>query len=891
MNLWVRLSAWLHRRLARAFPHEFQVLYGNDLEQVGDDAVPYIWSQYGILGLLQLIASAAVSLVVEYVVEFSQDLRYAVRRLLAAPGFLTIGVLSLALSIGVSSLFLLQVAAMTKPAPGVGGPQALVAPENLVSYPYFEAYRAEEGFFSATAAFLGPTPFTVGVGNAEAKNARVFGHVVSLDYFSKLRVTPSAGRFFDHNADGPDSQPTVVVSDRFWRTRLDANPDAIGSTLRINGSSLTVIGIGPAGFEGAFPFSLAQLFIPISVGPAIVPELGRDLLHDPDATRFRALLRLADGVTAPRAQAALQVITKNLDEQKAEADRPREERTLNLMNAGITVPLPRQMRKLLWGLNGLMMAMILGIACANLAVLVLARGDERSKEIAIRLSVGASRYRIVRQLLTESLVLSMIGGLAVLIVVRLLVSATRSLQPSSEMAQEVAGYQFDWTTALIVLSVAVLAGLSFGLVPALSSTRGDLAAALKQGVANRLRGYRRFGLRNQLIVFQAAGSLMLLLVTGFVVVGYQQVYRVDPCFDTDELYVFALDPARDGYSVDQSARLLEELPSRLNQRPEVVSVALSLDVPFSQPVVVPNNHVTVREDSGENVLHDVFRQRIGEGYFSVLAVPLIHGREFDVRDQLLDEALDTPVVLNQTAAELLFSGEDPIGQSFSEDDRTHVVIGIAKDLKSGLMMATPTPTVFAPLTPKDFHSGAAGGATVILRGLAGASATEAAAAEIEAFDAGLSVFDVRTFDHDVDQFNTLIKYSSMMNGGIAVFGTILSVIGLFAVTLHAVARRRKEIGIRLALGARRDQILRLVAREGIGLVLVGGTIGFAGAYAMARAFSSVVSRLAEIFAVGAGDPLFVVGVPLAWAALALVACYLPARRAMSIDRAAKLKAE
>lgn len=891
MSRWLRLGMWLHRRLARAFPHEFQVVFGNDLEQMGDDAAPYIWKRYGIWGLTRFVASVAAGLAVEYGSEFRQDVRYAVRRLRESPGFTAMAVLSLALSIGMSSLFLLQMADMTRTAPEVRDPHALVAPENLVAYPYFEAYGDQDELFTASAAFLGPTPFNVGFGSNEAKSERVFGHLVTLDYFSTLGVTPAAGRFFDSNVDGPGARPTVVVTHRFWRTRLDARTDVIGSTLRVNGRELTVIGVGPGQFEGAFPRSPAELFVPLSVGSAVVPELRGDLLRDPEATLFRALFRLADDVATSQVEAALQVVTKNLDEQKPESERPREETPITLMDAGIGMPLPRQMRKLLWGVNGFVMTLILGIACAHLAVLLLARGDERRKEIAIRLSVGASRFRLMRQLLTESLVLSVAGGVAGLALVRWLIYVTSTMQLSSGMAPPPPADHFDGTTVLVVLSVAMLAGLAFGLVPALSSTRGELPGALKEGARDRLGGYRKFGLRNQLIVFQAAGSLMLLLITGFVVVGYQQVYRVDPGFDTEDLYLLALDPARDGYSTQESGQLLERLPEQLGQRPEIVSAALSFDFPFSQPLVNRSHRVSVLDDSGENVINTVARQRIGEGYFSVLGVPLVRGREFAARDRVVGDNRETPAVLNQAAAQLLFAGDDPLGQAVRAEDQSYIVVGIVTDLRSGLMMATPAPTIFVSVTPEDLSGSSVGGATVILRSLAGASAAEVTTTEIAAFDPELSVFNLRKFDHDSDQFNEMMRLSSFVNGGVGVFGTILSVIGLFAVTLHAVARRRKEVGIRVALGARRDQVMRLVLKEGLVLVVVGGTIGFAGAYSMARAFSSAVSRVGELFAVGADDPFFVVGVPLVWAAVALFACYLPARRAMSIDPAATLKAE
>jgi ABC-type antimicrobial peptide transport system permease subunit len=318
--------------------------------------------------------------------------------------------------------------------------------------------------------------------------------------------------------------------------------------------------------------------------------------------------------------------------------------------------------------------------------------------------------------------------------------------------------------------------------------------------------------------------------------------------------------------------------------------ALSLDLPFSQMVVVPNRQVAVVDDEGEQEINAVARQRIGAGYFATLGVPLVQGREFREQDQWEASAdRETPIVLNQTAAQRLFGVQNPLGRRVREDERTYAVVGVVKDLKSGLMMAAPAPTLFLPVTVEDISEGAA--VTVLLRTLPGAAILSAVETEMAAFSPGLTPFNARTFQRDGDQFNELIEWSSMINGGIGVFGMLLSAIGLFSVTIHAVARRRKEIGVRVALGARKGQVLRLVLREGGLLIAVGGVVGFGGAYALSRVFSAATSRLAEIFAIGTEDPLFTVAAPLAWAALALLACYLPARKALSIDPVSTLKAE
>jgi predicted permease len=889
MNPWVRFSHWLHRRLARAFPHEFQLLHGDELEQMGDDAIPFVWRQFGPFGLLRILGAAAVGLISEYVVELKQDLRYSARRLMASRGFAAIGILSLALSIGMASLFILQMVDMNRPAPGIEDPDRMLATESLVAYRYFEGYREEREAFQSAGAFLGPTAFTVRSGAFdESSSERVNGHLVSLDYFSTLGVTSAQGRLLGEQ-DAPGSPPSVVISDVFWRNRLGGDPKAVGSMLRVNGGAATIVGIMPPGFRGAFPQSPADIFVPVTIDPSRAPELRNNLLDDLNAARFRVVLRLKEGVTRTQGEAAIQVITRNLDQLRPESERPREERTVALLSGGIRLPLSAETRRILWGSNGLIFTMILGMACTNLAVLLLARSSERRKEVAIRLSSGASRFRLFRQMLTESVLLALAGGVAGLFVVYSMIKLTGSLRFPSSAGPEPIMSSLDGFAAALVLAVSVATGVAFGMVPALSAVRGEFFSALKGDSQAQLRNYSRFGIRNQFMLFQVSSSLMLMLITGFVVVGYQQSFQVDAGFSTEDLYLVDLDPARDGYTLEQTADLLEQLDQRVESLTEISASAVSLDLPFSQMVVIPNRHVSVDDSEDKESIKDVARQRIGPGYFAALGVPLVQGREFGEQDRREASAdRETPIVLNQTAAQRLFGAQQPLGQRVREDDRTYAVVGVVKDLKSGLMMATPAPTMFVPVTAEDISRGAI--VTVLVRGLPGAAVLSVVDTELTAFS-GLTPFNARTFERDGDQFNDLIEWSSLMNGGIGAFGMLLSVIGLFSVTIHAVARRRKEIGVRVALGARRDQILRLVLREGGGLIAIGGIFGFAGAYALSQAFSAVASRLADIFAIGTGDPLFTIAAPLAWGALAFIACYLPARRALSIDPASTLKAE
>ena len=535
-----------------------------------------------------------------------------------------------------------------------------------------------------------------------------------------------------------------------------------------------------------------------------------------------------------------------------------------------------------------LLGLVLSLACTNLANLLLARSSERRQEIAIRLSVGASRFRLVRQLLTESLILSLAGGVSGSILVYWLMFAPPvgkfiSSTPDLDLRP-------DLTVFLVALAISVIAAVGFGLAPALATTRTDVAATLKQGAMTPLRGYRRFGLRNLLMVYQVAASLTLLLITGYIVFGYGKAARIDPGFDTSNLTLYQLDPAHDGYSQTQIAALYENLPDRLSKLTAVRAVTLADAAPFGElAAIAPNTHFSAPGPRGD-ILRDAIRQRIGANYFATLGVPLIRGRDLNESDQKLASGA-IPVLLNQTAAHELFGEEGPLGRTLRDDQHTYTVIGVTRDIKSAFMMAKPVPAVFVPLTAQSLGVDPAWqGATVIVRGTGGNTVADVSNA-IASLDPHLWVFNVGSMNERLDQFNTIVRFASAMYGGIGIFGLILASIGLAGVTAYAVARRRKEIGIRMALGARSSQVLRLVMKEGAVMVAIGSALGFAGAVLVSRVLSSITFQLSQLFDKGTRDPRLLIGAPLLLASLAMLACYLPARRSARIDPLTALRDE
>jgi len=413
--------AWrIYRRLAQAFPHEFKLAYGTEVMQLGEDVVEEIAKRRGAAGLVRLIADIAIRVPLEYLSEMRGDMRYAVRGLIKSPGFALVGIISMGLGIGLTTnVYSSKWAALFRDMPAAANAKDLVMAQESAdgdlapaSYYYIEQYREQKSLFAGVAAFKIGVPFNVTLqAEASAKPERLFGQIVSADYFSVLGVQAQQGRLFSPALDKPGDAPVVVVSDRFWRNRLDSSPAAVGAMLRLNGQMATVVGITPRDFNGALGIYPAELFVPITVPAALAPELANDILHQRHAKEFLAMVRLAPGVTIESAEAGLDAITWRLDEEDSLSPaRTDKGRHVTLLRAGTSVPMPRKLKPALMGFFIALMGLVIGLACMNLANMQMARAANRRKELAIRLSVGASRFRIIRQMMSEGVLLSILGG-------------------------------------------------------------------------------------------------------------------------------------------------------------------------------------------------------------------------------------------------------------------------------------------------------------------------------------------------------------------------------------------------------------------------------------------------------------------------------------------------
>lgn len=893
--------AWrIYRRLAQAFPHEFKVAYGPEVMQLGEDVVEEIAKRHGAAGLVRLIADIAIRVPVEYLSEMRGDMRHAWRALVKSPGFALVGIISMGIGIGLTTyVYSSKWELIFHKLPTANAEHLVMFQQSTadelapVSYYYIERYREQKSLFDGVAAVQTGIPFNVTFqGDLNAKPQRVFGQLVSTDYFSVLGVQPQLGRVLSAALDKPGDAPVVVISDRFWRNRLNSSPNAVGQTLRLNGQLATIVGITPKDFHGVLAINPSELFVPLTVPAALAPELANDVLHQRNAKDFLAILCLAPGVTMESAEAGLDAITRRLDGQDTHSLPLTDKgRRITLLPAGTSVPVPRKIKPVLIGFFVALMGLVIALACLNLANMLMARGANRRKELAIRLSVGASRFRLVRQMISEGLLLSLLGGVAGFALAHGLKVLNAHFTPPTTPPIEF-NSSLDWSATVFAFGVAIVCGIAFSLPPALQATKADLTPALKEGSALRLPGYRRFGLRNLLMVIQVAASLTLLLMTGFLVMGINKKSSLETRFDPRTMVLLSLDPVRDGYTPEKTQALFEKLPEQLKTAETADSVALAAQPPFSGETE-PTQLTAEGSPESLKVLQSVAEETIGAGYFAALNEPVLAGREFEERDQRsqadASESFVLPAVLNESAGRKLFGNQNTIGKRVRDDQRSYEVVGVVHDMADieGFTQAI----IYLPLTPRNFARPPAGGLTILVRSHAGADALGAVHKEIALLDPNLNIFDAQTLGDYLDRSRAALRFSVQTYGGIGLFGLVLAAIGLAGVTAYSVAQRRKEIAIRTAVGASKAQVLGLVLREGTALITVGTVLGFLGAVGLAKVLSALTSIFSDALRVGTDDPRLLVGAPLLLGTLALFACYVPARKAAQIDPLKALREE
>ena len=812
-----------------------------------------------------------------------KDIQYALRTMRKSPGFTAIVALSLGLGIGANTaIFTLVNAVFLKPIP-VEDPSHVVSvfttdPKNPgflpLSYFNYLDYRDKNTVFSGLAASTG-VPIAL---RTDAEPQQIFGELASGNFFDVLGAKPVLGRAFRPEEDGaPGAHPVAVLSYAFWTRQYGGNRNILGQTIVLNGYPYVVIGVAPPNFQGLNAIAGPSLWAPIAMHSQLEPLdaffVGR---------RFLALTvagRLKPGVSETQARAELQTIASQLEHEYPNDNRNRGIKTLSLA-ASIVNPNARDNLVSASQLLMTVVGLVLLIACANIANLLLVRSASRRKEIAIRLSVGASNHRLMQQLLTESILLSLLGGAAGLVIAAWGKTVLWSFRPPF-LNQGDLDLALDSHVLLFTLGLSILTGVLFGVAPALQSLRPDLAVELKERGAQAARGSNWFNLRNALVVSQVAFSLIALIGAGLFLRSMRQAEAADPGFASEKIGTLNVNPGGQGYKPERAQLYYRQVVERLRATPGIASASITTGVPlgpngfFSRSVFLEGQDAA---PGNRGVL--VLSNSIGPDYFDTMRIPMVRGRGFLETDGPDSRSV---AIVNETMAKKFWQGQDPIGQRFHffGDQSLTEVVGIAQDNKYQTISEDPTAAVFTPELQTYSPN-----VSVVFRATGDPAALLGTTRkQIQAIDPDLLITNVNTMSQLIGQSLWPQRMGASL---LAVFGFLalaLSAVGMYGVMGYSVAQRTSEIGIRMALGARRADVFRLVIGQGLALVAIGVVLGLTAAYALAR----VVAGL--LFGVRPSDLTTFAVTSLILIIVAILASFIPARRATAIDPLIALRAE
>ena len=805
------------------------------------------------------------------------DLRYAARLLGRAPGATAAIVISLALGIGANTtLFTWLSAVMLEPFPGVADPQRLVAlhptdpNEGYTSFSYldYRDCRDNAQALSGVIAFDDQAFSLAADGQAE----RVWGLLVSGNYFDVVGVKPALGRTFRADEDlAPGRDAVVVLSHNLWQRRFAGDPGVVGRTVHINTRSFTVIGVTPPDFRGTWLGLAYDAYVPLAMQAQVMAS--GDRLSERGDRWLRAMGRLAPGVSRGQAQAELSTIAARLAREYHTEGAPREVAVFPVWNS------PQGGGRLLTPVLLVLFvvsALVLLIACANVANLMLARATARGREVAVRVSLGASRGRLVRQLLTESVLLALLGGGAGVLVALWCSPLLRAFVPPTDFPIDLA-VRLDGRALLFTVALSLVTGLLFGLAPALHASRPALASVLRDE-AGSVAG-RRGRLRHGLVVAQVALSMVLLVGAGLFLRSLRQAQAFDPGFRPDGVLLASFDLFAAGYDEARGVAFQERLLERVGALPGVTAVTTARRIPLSFGGSSSINGLRIdgyTPPPNEQVWSYV--NLVGPDYFRTLGVPLVRGRDVARQDA---PGAPLTVVINETMARRYWPGRDALGGRITFDDEVHTVVGVARDFTFRRLGEPPAPYMFVPIA-QDFP----GGAVLHLR-VAGDPLDLAPALQevVRSMDAALPLFGVRTLEQTATAATFQHRLAGTLLGAFGALALVLATVGLGGVLAYMVGQRTREIGVRMALGGDRGSVFRLILRRGLGLTALGMALGLGAALLAMRP----LGRL--LFGVSPGDPLTLAGVALLLGSAAFLACFFPARRAMRVDPLAALRHE
>jgi predicted permease len=817
------------------------------------------------------------------------DLRFAVRTLAKSPGFALVAILSLALGIGANTAMFSYVdGVLLRPLPVPESGRIVevnsTAPDSRlgrVSYADYVDLRDRTKSLEMLSCY---ELFPAGIAARANQVPRYsLNAAVSANFFSGLRILPALGRAFRPDEDTVDGRDAVaVISYGMWDREFARDGSVLGRQVRVNGAEFTVIGVAPENFIGPETYISPDIYIPMHAYAKAVPGTAADYLTSRKRRSTVLLGRLQPGVGAAEAQSELRTIAHRLAVQYPDTNRDRTVTVLNYLQARFeNSPTDASLSLTLLAITGL----VLLIACANVANLLLGRGTARAREIAIRMAVGASRATLVRQLLTESLLLALVGGAAGIGVGYLGVRFLQAIPIPSDFPITL-GIQMDQRLLAFSLAVSLITGVAFGLVPALRATRRDLSATIKASDSGPARISMLRGLitgRNVLVTAQLALSVILLVISADCIRGFQAAWRVDPGFRLDHTLFFSLDPGVQRYDEARTRDFYKKLTDRLRDASGVTGVSLSSSIPFSTNQSMRKYFAEGRQPEKSGEAPRTYAYRVDERYFPLMETKILRGRGLDSRDAAKSPRV---AVINEHLAGKLFGRQDPLGRRFRLDSAEAPeleVVGVAKEGRYSYWAEPAAEAVWTPFA-QDFSS-----QMYVEMRTAGDPASLAGVVReaVRTLDPNMPIFRISTmasFFHDRAMLGPRVIAQIVTATG--VMGLLMAVIGLYGVIAYAVSRRTREIGIRLAVGATPGSVLRMVLRQGVVITAAGLGIGLG-------LVIPIVRGVIPPFVIG-GDPLaamVVLGVPAILAAATMAACWVPARRAAKVDPTRALRTE
>ena len=817
------------------------------------------------------------------------DIRQSIRIFLKYPGFSAIVVITLALGIGantaifsVTDKLLLRSLPVNEPDRLVLVTSVSVSPHfvsTLFSYPDFNDYRTQNNVFSGMLAFARTELELTGGSQKE----RVPGEYVSGNYFDLLGVQAAHGRTFLPEEDKtPGSQPVVVVSDAFSRKHF-AGQNPIGQKITLNGIPLTVAGVAPENFTGMMLERPTDIWVPVLMHP----QLAQSKFIEQRSDGFlRMIGRLKPDVSPAQAESSFDLLVQQIKEANTPAGTttkglPFSERHIKFEPGGKGMSLLRQRfsapLKLLMAVVGL----VLLIACANIAGLLLARGVTRRKEIAIRRAVGANSWRVVRQLFSESLLLAVTGGLVGLLIAPWLISLLVNTQSRLDLARTLLAQGVDRRVLAFTALTTLVAGIIFGIVPAWQSSKSDLVPVLKEEGGISSQRERKFTFRSLLVISQLALAIVVLIGAGLCIRSLRNLLAIDPGYQAETLMAIPLDLDEKKYDEARGRVFQQQLYTRLAALPGVEGVSYGLVMPFSGSRYVSSIFVQERQPlPNEQMAFDA--SVVGPRYHETMGIELVQGRGFTEHDR---EGAPRVVIINEALAQRLFPGENALGRKLTlkTNGPPLEIVGITRDVKHHELTETPVPHFDLPALQRGYDSYT--NVVVRTRGPA-ADLIPTVRSELLALDPALPVKDISAVSADIDNTLAATRLASTLISIFGVVALLLASIGLYGVMAWMVSQRTREVGIRMALGARPADVLTLIIKQGIILTFAGVVIGLLAALAATRLIDTQ-----QLYGVSATDPFTFAAIALLLTTVSLLACYLPARRATRVDPLKALRYE